>query len=372
MIPFIDLAKMHESVIDEYFDELHGLFKRCDFMGTTSRAASAFEDACADYLGAKYALGVASGTDALLLALRALDIKDGDEVIVPAFGFIATADVVVRLGARPVFVDIDPATFNIDPALAEAAITEHTRAIIPVHLYGQSCDMTSIMEIASRHGIAVIEDVAQAFGAEHGGRKTGNIGTLGAFSFYPTKNLGGAGDGGLVTTNDEALADTLRKFRDHGRDSKGAFVLIGYNSRLDTIQAIYLHLKLSELNDNLLDRIENARYYNERFKGTDIITPAVADDMSHSFNLYTIRVRERDQLRSELKKKGIETAIYYREAMHLTPALQYLGLGPGSFPQAEKAAGEVLSLPVWPGLKKREVEQVADAVLAFVRNGAGA
>ncbi|MCX7017407.1 MAG: DegT/DnrJ/EryC1/StrS family aminotransferase [bacterium] len=372
MIPFIDLAKMHENIIEEYLEELRGLFKRCDFMGTTSHAASAFEDACADYLGVKYALGVASGTDALLLALRALDIKSGDEVIVPAFGFIATADVVLRLGARPVFVDIDPVTYNIDPALIEEAVTDRTRAIIPVHLYGQACDMSAIMEIAQRRGIAVIEDVAQSFGAEHGGRKTGTIGALGAFSFYPTKNLGGAGDGGLVTTNDEEIAVKLRKFRDHGRDTKGAFVLIGYNSRLDTIQAIYLHLKLPELNDNLMDRIENARFYNEHFKDTNIITPPVPDDMSHTFNLYTMRVRERDQLKNHLKKKGVQSAVYYREAMHMMPALQSLGLGLGAFPQAEKAAGEVISLPVWPGLKKREIEHVVAAVLEFVGNSAGA
>jgi dTDP-4-amino-4,6-dideoxygalactose transaminase len=368
MIPFQNLRSTHESFIKEYFRDLQQVFADCDFIGAGSKRVAKFETDFAAYIGSKHAISVASGTDALLLALDALGVKAGDEVIIPAFGFIATADVVVRLAAKPVFVDIDPATFNIDPAAVEAAITPRTRAIIPVHLYGLCADMAGIMEVAERHHLPVIEDVAQATGAELHGNKAGAIGTCGAFSFYPTKNLGGAGDGGMITTNDDKLAQVIRRFRDHGKNADGEFQSIGYNSRLDTIQAVYLHYKLPELDDNIVDRVENAKLYNQLFAESDVTVPAVPDDGSHTFNLYTIKVRDRSRVQAFLREKEIQSAIYYAVPMHLTPALSFLGYQKGQFPNSEEAARHVLSLPVWPGLKRKEIEKVVGTVNSFLDN----
>lgn len=368
MIPFQNLQATHEPFLKDYFRDLQQIFNACDFIGANSKTLLEFETAFASYIGCKHAIGVASGTDAILLPLDALGVRAGDEVIVPAFGFIATADVVARLGAKPVFVDINIDTFNLDPTLLEAALTEHTKAIIPVHLFGQSCDMETIMAIAEKRGIPVIEDVAQATGSECNGTKLGNIGLAGAFSFYPTKNLGGAGDGGMITTNDDEFARKIRLFRDHGRTPTGEYETIGYNSRLDVIQARYLHYKLDELDDNLADRIENARLYNRLFAESEIATPAVPEDNSHTFNLYTIRVRDRSRLQAFLREKGIATAIYYPITMPQTPALAYLGHAEGEFPKAEDAAKHVISLPIWPGLKKREIEQVVEVVKEFLEN----
>jgi dTDP-4-amino-4,6-dideoxygalactose transaminase len=327
----------------------------------------------------KHALGVNSGTDALLLALDAVGVRAGDEVILPAFGFIATADVVVRLGARPVLVDVQPETFNVDPAAIEAAITPRTKAIIPVHLFGQACDMDPILEIAARHHLPVIEDVAQACGATYKGKRLGALGTFGAFSFYPTKNIGAAGDAGMITTNDDALAERIRQFRDHGRTPNGTFVCIGYNSRLDTTQALYLQHKLEDLDDTILDRIENARLYNrifEEYKAqmaaighpVDLELPRVAEDFTHTFNLYTIKTRDRDRLRAFLTEKKIGSAIYYPLPLHRMPALEFLGYGQGAFPVAEECARRCLSLPVWPGLTRQQVRTVAETVIEFFEN----
>ena len=372
MIAFQNVRASHDSFLKDYFRDLQKIFQSDspDFIGNSnSKTLAEFEHAMAEYLGVKHALGLNSGTDALLLALDALGIKQGDEVIMPAFGFIATADVVVRLGAKPVFVDIKLETFNIDPALIEAAITERTKAIIPVHLFGQAADMTAVMEIAEKHNIPVIEDVAQASGAEIAGKKLGAIGTFGAFSFYPTKNLGGAGDGGLVSTNDDDLAQKIRLFRDHGRGPSG-FETIGYNSRLDPIQALYLRHKLEELDDSLLERVANARLYNQLFADTEVITPAIPDgeDMRHTFNLYTIRIRDRERAQRFLKEKEISTAVYYDIVMPYTPALRHLGHREGEFPNSEEAARTVISLPVWPGLSRQQIKSVATAVTQFLEN----
>ncbi len=372
MIPFQNLRATHDSFLKEYFRDLQKVFQSDspDFIGSSSSALlGAFEADFAAYLGVKHALGLNSGTDALLVALDALGVGDGDEVILPAFGFIATADVIVRLKAKPVFVDILPDTFNMDPALLEAAITPHTKAIIPVHLFGQASDMTAITAIADKSNLPVVEDVAQATGADWEGKKLGAIGTFGCFSFYPTKNLGGAGDGGMITTNDDTLAAKIRLYRDHGR-GPGGFETIGYNTRLDSIQALYLRYKLEELDDSLLDRIDNARLYNTLFADTEVDTPAVPDGehMQHTFNLYTIRVRDRDRLQRFLKEKGIATAIYYDKAMPFTPALSFLGHREGEFPHSEEAARTVLSLPVWPGLSRQQIKSVAEAVQQFLNN----
>lgn len=372
MIAFQNLRASHDSFLKEYFRDLQKIFQSDspDFIGNSgSKTLAEFERGIAEYIGVKHALGVNSGTDALLLALDALGIKQGDEIIMPAFGFIATADVVVRLGATPVFIDIKPETFNIDAALVEAAITERTRAIIPVHLFGQAADMTAVMEIAAKHNIPVIEDVAQACGAEIAGKKLGSFGSFGAFSFYPTKNLGGAGDGGLISTNDDDLAHKIQLYRDHGRGPNG-FEIIGYNSRLDPIQALYLRYKLEELDDSLLERVANARLYNQLFADSEVITPAIPDgeDMQHTFNLYTIRVRDRERLQRFLREKEIATAVYYDVVMPYTPALRHLGHREGEFPHSEEAARTVLSLPVWPGLSRQQIKTVAGAVLQFLEN----
>lgn len=370
MIPFQNLKVTHESFLREFLRDMGALFQspNPDFIGSNSASVIEFEKAAAEYHGVKHALGVGSGTDAILLALDALGVTAGDEVIVPAFGFIATADVVVRLGATPVFVDIDPATFNIAPGKIEAAITERTKALIPVHLFGQAADMTAIMAIARSRNLPVIEDVAQAMGADHDGRKLGSIGLFGAFSFYPTKNLGGAGDGGLITTNDDEMARRIRLYRDHGKNAEGVFEVVGYNSRLDGIQAKYLQYKLPDLDDSIQDRIENARLYNQLFANSEVETSPIPDDMSHSFNLYTIKVRDRDRLQTFLREKEIQTAVYYPYAMPLTPALSRFGHKPGDFPASEEVARQVISLPVWPGLKRKEIERVAECVNQFLEN----
>lgn len=371
-VPFQNIRATHDEFLRDYFRDLQKIFQsdNPDFIGSNSPTVKEFEAAAAQYLGVKHAFGLNSGTDALLLALDALGVGHGDEVILPAFGFIATADVVLRLHAKPVFVDIDPNTFNIDPAAVEAAITPNTKVIIPVDLFGLAADMDRIMELAEKHGLAVIEDVAQAMGAEFEGKKLGAIGTFGAFSFYPTKNLGGCGDGGLVTTNDDALAEKIRLFRDHGR-GPGGFETIGYNSRLDPIQAKYLSYKLPDLDDTIFERIDNARLYNKLFAESDIVTPEIPeadDDLTHSFNLYTIRIRDRDRARRYLTEKGIGSAVYYDVVMPLTPALAHLGHKKGEFPNSEAAAKSVLSLPVWPGLKRKQIEQVAEEVNHFLEN----
>lgn len=369
MIPLHNIKNQHDSFLREYMRDVQQLFTTCDFIGSSAaKPVLEFEKAFAEYIGVKHAIAVNSGTDALLLALDAVGVRHGDEVIMPAFGFIATADVVVRLGATPVFVDIDPVTFNIDPKLIEAAITDQTKAIIPVHLYGQACDMAPIKETARQHGIAVIEDVAQACGTEYKGQKLGALGTLGAFSFYPTKNLGAAGDAGAITTNSDELADRLRKFRDHGRNENGKFEIIGYNSRLDSIQALYLSHKLPELDDMLVDRQENARLYNQLLADSEVDVPAVPEDNSHTFNLYTVKIRDRNRVQAFLREKGIASAVYYPETMPEVPALSSLKYEKGQFPASEEASRTCLSLPVWPGLKKKEIEQVVKAVNAFLAN----
>lgn len=371
-VPFQNIKASHENFVRDYLHDLQKSFQADspDFIGSNSPAVKKFEASVAEYLGVKHALGVGSGTDALLLSLDALGIGHGHEVILPAFGFIATADVILRLHAKPVFVDIDPVTFNIDPNLIEAAITPKTKAIIPVDLFGLSVNMTAIMELADKHGLAVIEDVAQAMGAEWEGKKLGSYGITGAFSFYPTKNLGGCGDGGLISTNDDKFADKIRLYRDHGR-GPGGFEIVGYNSRLDAMQASYLSYKLEELDDSIFERIDNARLYNKLFAESDLVTPIVPDDdsdVTHSMNLYTVRVRDRERLRRYLTEKEIGSAVYYDVIMPLVPALASLGHKPGEFPHSEEAAKSVLSLPVWPGLKRRQIEQVAGEVNTFLEN----
>jgi dTDP-4-amino-4,6-dideoxygalactose transaminase len=329
------------------------------------------EEEVAAMLGCRSAIGCASGSDALLLALMALGIGPGDEVIVPPFTFVATASSVVRLRAKPVFADIDPATYNLDPRQIEPLITPRTKAIIPVHLFGLSADMDAITEIAGARNLAVIEDAAQAIGAQYKGRYVGTIGTFGCFSFFPSKNLGGAGDGGMITTNDPALADALKVLRVHGSRSRYTYEKIGINSRLDTLQAAVLRVKLRHLESWAAGRQRNAQRYAELFAeyglSATVVLPTTPDGCTHVYNQFTIRVPERDPLKKYLQEHGIPTEIYYPYPLHLQPAFADLGYQPGDLPQSEAACNEVLSLPIYPELTTEQLRDVASAIADFYR-----
>ena len=314
----------------------------------------------------KYAIGVSSGTDALLCSLMALGIGPGDEVITTPFSFFATAGSIVRTGATPVFVDIDPRTYNLDPELIERAVTSRTKAIMPVHLFGQVCDMDPIMDIAGKHGLHVVEDAAQSITATYKGRKAGSIGTCGCFSFFPSKNLGGAGDGGMIVTNDEALYQKIALLRNHGAKPKYYHKYVGGNFRLDPIQAAVLLVKLPHLDAWSEKRRRNAMYYNNRLAATHIGTPWVSPDCVSIFNQYVIRTDRRDGLMAHLKASDIGAEIYYPLPLHLQECFRSLGRAEGDFPEAERASREVLALPVYPELTVEMLEYVADRLLSSV------
>jgi dTDP-4-amino-4,6-dideoxygalactose transaminase len=314
----------------------------------------------------KYAVGVSSGTDALLCSLMALGIGAGDEVITTPFTFFATAGSIARTGATPVFVDIDPRTYNINPELIEPAVTKRTKAIMPVHLFGQMCDMDPIMETADKHGLHVIEDAAQSITATHRGRKAGSIGKCGCFSFFPSKNLGAAGDGGMIVTNDEALYQRLVLLRNHGAKPKYFHAYIGGNFRLDPIQAAVLLVKLPHLDAWSDLRRHHAAFYDRRLAGFPVHTPFVRPECRSIYNQYVIRVRERDRLRAHLKDKGIGCEIYYPQPLHLQECLRHLGHSPGDFPCAEEASGDVLAIPVYPELPEETQDYVVDCLRNFV------
>jgi dTDP-4-amino-4,6-dideoxygalactose transaminase len=333
---------------------------------------AAFEAACAAYCGTPHAAGVSSGTDALLAALGALEIGPGDDVATTPFSFFATVGAIVRLGARPVFADIEPATFAIDPAALEAALTPATRAVLPVHVFGRCADMDRIGAIAARRGIAVVEDAAQAIGAEHRGRRAGALGDLGCFSFFPSKNLGGAGDGGLVTCRDPALHDRLLLLRNHGARPKYHHERVGGNFRLDAIQAAVLHVKLAHLDGWTDARRRHADAYRERLADLAadgrLVLPSDDPDGRHVVNQFTLRVPgRRDALRAHLAACGVGTEVYYPEPLHLQPCFAGLGLRAGAFPNAERACAEVLSIPVFPELTGAQIDEVADAIRGFWR-----
>jgi dTDP-4-amino-4,6-dideoxygalactose transaminase len=335
-------------------------------------ACAQLEAAVAQYCGTEYAIGCASGSDALLLALMVLGIGPGDEVILPSFTFFATAGAVWRLGARPVFVDVDPATFNLDPGDVIGKISKNTKAILPVHLFGQCAAIDEIRQIAAAaRGIPIIEDACQAIGAETKGRRAGSLGTMGCLSFYPTKNLGGFGDGGMITTSDGELAAKLRVLRDHGQQPRYYHHFVGLNSRLDTLQAAVLGVKLPKLDEWTDARTRHAARYESEFSrrglGGSIVTPQVADDCRHVWNQYTIRVTggRRDALRKFLAERQIGSAIYYPVPLHLQKCFASLGYREGSLPATERAAREVLSLPVYPELTAAEQAVVIEAVASF-------
>jgi dTDP-4-amino-4,6-dideoxygalactose transaminase len=331
----------------------------------------ALEDELAVYSNVRHAIGCASGSDALLLALMALDVKAGDEVITSPFTFFATGGAIARLGARPVFVDIDRRTYNIDPQKIEAAITPRTRALIPVHMYGQCADMDPIMAIADRHQLPLIEDAAQAIGAEDSGRRAGSMGRIGCFSFYPTKNLGAAGDAGMITTNDDDLAGRLKALRVHGGVTEYLHAEVGINSRIDALQAVVLRIKFRHLDEWSDARAARARRYDELFAGAtlpvEVSTPTVRSDGRHIFHQYVLRVpKHRDALMAHLGERGIGTKIYYPVPLHLQECFAYLGYAPGDFPESESAALETFALPIYPELTDEEQEYVRDSVRDFV------
>ena len=321
-----------------------------------SPEVQAFENEIAKYVGVKSAIGCASGTDAIMLALMALGVAAGDEVITVPFTFVATAGPITLLGAKPVFVDIDPTTFNIDVSKIEAKITLRTKAIIPVDLFGLLAPLAEIEKIAAKHGIAVIEDAAQAIGAQRNQKMAGSFGTLGCFSFFPTKNLGAAGDGGMVTTDDDNLAQKLRRIRVHGSPRRYEYEIQGVNSRLDALQAAVLSVKLKYLNSWAEGRRKNASRYDQLFRehglNNNVITPTEPAGYHHIFNQYTIRVQNRDKLRAFLTEKELPSEIYYPDPLHLQKAFADLGHKLGDFPESERAAREVLSLPIYPELEE--------------------
>jgi dTDP-4-amino-4,6-dideoxygalactose transaminase len=367
-VPLLDLQVQHAAIATEVEAAVLDVLRSGHYI--LGPRVAAFEARCGALCGTPHALGVSSGTDALLIALMGLGIGPGDEVVTTPFSFFATAGCVHRVGARPVFADIDPATFNLDPSALEAAVTPRTRAVIPVHLFGQCADMDAILDVARRHGLAVIEDAAQALGAACGDRPAGSMGTAGAFSFFPSKNLGGAGDGGLVTTRDAALHERLVRLRNHGSQPKYHHALVGGNFRLDALQAAVLDVKLPHLAAWTDARRRNAARYRELLAplAADgrLVLPCEAPGRRHVWNQFTLRVPgARDALRAHLAARGIGTEVYYPIPLHLQECFAALGHRPGDFPASEAACREALSLPVFPELTPAQQDEVVAAVLAF-------
>lgn len=370
-IPILDLKAQNASIRAEAEKAIARVLDSNTFI--MGPEVTALEGELASYLGVKHAIGVSSGTDALLVALMALDIGAGDEVIIPPFTFFATAGCVSRTGAKPVFVDIDPATFNLDPAKLAAAITPRTKAIIPVHLFGQPCDMAAIRKVAAAHKLAVIEDAAQAIGSSTAEGKVGGLGTLACFSFFPSKNLGCFGDGGLVTTNDADLAEKVRVLRTHGSKAKYLHAFVGGNFRLDALQAAVLRVKLPHLDGWAAGRIQNAARYDALFRAAELSPETLRTPLKtqpgHVYNQYVIRTNRRDELQKHLEAEGIGTMIYYPLSLHLQECFADLGYKAGAFPESERATAEVLALPIFPELGDG-VDRVANTVVAFLRRAA--
>jgi dTDP-4-amino-4,6-dideoxygalactose transaminase len=369
-VPLLDLQAQYAVLKDDLNEAVRRVMDSQQFI--LGPDVLALEDEVARYTKSRHAIACASGSDALLLALMALEIKPDDEVITTPFSFFATAAAITRLGARPVFIDIAPDTYNIDVSKIEDAITNQTRSILPVHLYGQCAEMNAIMKIGERHNLPVIEDAAQAIGAEDDGRQAGAIAAIGCFSFYPSKNLGGAGDGGMMTTNDDALAERLRLLRVHGSHVKYYHSLVGVNSRLDSLQAAILRVKLPHLDAWSDARALNAARYNQLFEDAGLLEeiglPAVRDGVRHIFNQYVIRAGERrDALVEYLKQHDIGTDIYYPVPLHLQECFGYLGYKTGDFPEAERAARETIALPIYPELTTEQQSYVVETIREFMR-----
>ena len=366
MIPFLDLKAQYQTIKPEIDAAIQRVLDTTQFV--LGEEVAQFEKDFAAYCGTRHAIALNSGTSALHLALLAAGVGPGDEVITVPFTFIATVSAVAYTGARAVFVDVDPKTFNMDPALVEAAITPRTKAILPVHLHGQPADMDPILAIGRKHGIRVIEDAAQAHGAEYKGRRCGSMGDLACFSFYPGKNLGAYGEGGAVVTNDDGFDRTIRMLRDWGQEKKYHHVLKGFNYRMEGFQGAILRVKLSHLEAWTEARRTHARWYNQALADCGIGLPWDGGDNRHVFHVYAIRVPQRDEFQKVLLAKGIQTAIHYPIPVHLQPAFADLGHVRGEFPESEKLADEVLSLPMYPELSSQAVAEVAGVVKAAVAN----
>ena len=363
-IPLIDLTIQHRNLRDEINAAIQGVLDRGDFI--LGQDVNRLEEEFAAYCGTKYAVGVDSGLSALELSLCALGVGPGDEVIVPAHTFTATAAAVTLAGAIPVFVDVDAQTWNIDPTQIEAAITPRTKAIIPVHLYGLPADMDRILAIAGKHQLVVVEDACQAHGAEYKEKRTGRMGNAAGFSFYPTKNLGGCGDGGMVTTNDEKVAAIIRALRNCGQTAKNVHELIPFNHRLDNLQAAILRVKLRSLDQWVRSRRELAALYNKLLSGVNLQLPAEPPGYRHVYHLYVIRSQNRDALQACLKEHGIGTAIHYPNPVHLQPFYANDKDRRGQFPVAEKTCTEILSLPMYPELTEEQIGQVVASIREFM------
>ena len=360
MIPFVDLKAQYRSIRKEVDEAIRRVLDDTSFV--LGREVETFEAAFADYLGAKFCVGLNSGTAAVQLAVSACGIGIGDEVILPANTFFATAEGVSTAGANPVFVDAHPVSYNIDVNKIEAAITPRTRAIMPVHLYGQSADLDPIFEIATRRNLLVIEDAAQAHGSEYKGKRVGAIGRASSFSFYPAKNLGAYGEGGAVVTNDEDVAQQVRLLRDHGSRRKYHHEIIGYNFRMEGLQGAVLSVKLKHLDRWNELRRENAARYNQLLKNAGLTLPRELEYARHIYHLYVVQSEDRDGLQESLDQAGVQTGIHYPIPIHLQPAYAFMGHKPGDFPESELQARRVLSLPMFAELTNDQVEQVVAAI----------
>lgn len=368
--PLLDVGRGNAPLKAEIMEAISEIYDSGWFVGGPHVAQ--LEASVAEATGAKFAVGCASGSDALLVALMTLGIGEGDRVICPSFTFFATASAITRLGAQPVFVDIDPLTFNLDIQKVEQALTPKTKAIIPVHLFGQCADMNGIMELAEKYNLKVVEDCAQSIGATFEGQGSGSFGDVGCFSFYPTKNLGGMGDGGMLTTNDQETADRLRLFANHGMKPRYFHQVIGVNSRLDAIQAAILNVKMKHLNSYASRRQQNAANYRRLMKQHGIIdmvsAPSSTDGNDHVWNQFTIRIRggQRDAVRSQLAEKNVGSEIYYPIPLHQQSCFEYLGYSKGSLPVTEQAAAEVLALPIFPELTLAEQEYAVESLAEII------
>ena len=373
-VPLLDLKAQYARIREEIKSAVDEVLESQVFI--LGPKVESLEKNVAAYCGAKHAVGVSSGTDGLLVALMALGVTSGDEVITTPFTFFATAGAIARLSAIPVFVDIDPVTYNIEPTGLERAISVRTKAIIPVHLFGQCADMDPILAVSCKHGIPVVEDAAQSIGAEYKGRRAGTLGTIGVFSFFPSKNLGGFGDGGMVVTDDPALDERIRLLRHHGSSKTYHHSVVGGNFRLDALQAAVLGVKLRYLDGWSAARRENARFYDRRFEECGLtergrlVCPAAVyqtggDPNYHIYNQYTLRAGDRDRLRAFLKDAGVGSAVYYPVPLHLQECFATLGYRSGDFPEAERAAEMVLSIPVYPELSMKQKEYVVQRIAEF-------
>ncbi|RYD49855.1 MAG: DegT/DnrJ/EryC1/StrS family aminotransferase [Verrucomicrobiaceae bacterium] len=361
-IPFLSLQAQHQPLREKILHAVGEVLDSGEFAG--GPFVERFEKDFAAYCGTRHAIAVGSGTDALWLALVAAGVEAGDEVITVPMSFIATAEAITRAGATPVFVDIDPETYTMDPASIVAAITPRSRVILPVHLFGQMSDMTPILAIAAEHGLRVIEDAAQAHGAENEGRKAGSLGDAGCFSFYPAKNLGAIGEGGAVVTDDEALAEKVRMMRDHGQSRKYHHEVLGWNCRMDAIQAAVLRLKLRDLDHDNRLRHKHAESYSGLLAGVEsVILPVTRDSSTHVHHLFVVQVGERDRVIRMFQEQGIGYGLHYPVPIHLQPAYAGLGHSPGDFPVSERCASRFLSLPMFPELDPTQIRTVAHALL---------